>query len=141
MIILDTNVISALMHEMPDKAVATWLDRQAPLSIWTTSITVLEIRFGIAIMAAGRRRSFLNDSFEKMIRETLDQRVAAFDIASAQEAAALMAQRQKNGQPGELRDVMIAGTTLAHRATLATRNTRHFSDLSTPVVNPWETAA
>jgi predicted nucleic acid-binding protein len=32
---------------------------------------------------------------------------------------------------------MQAGIALAHHATLATRNTRHFEDLSVPVVNPW----
>ena len=49
-----------------------------------------------------------------------------------------MAIRQRKGRVVDLRDAMIAGIALAHRATLATRNTRHFDDLSTPVVNPWQ---
>jgi toxin FitB len=48
-----------------------------------------------------------------------------------------MAQRHRQGRPGELRDTMIAGIVLASHATLATRNTSHFEDLSVPVVNPW----
>jgi len=35
-------------------------------------------------------------------------------------------------------DTQIAGIALARRATLATRNVRHFADLKVPVVNPWE---
>jgi len=45
--------------------------------------------------------------------------------------------RHKKGRPGELRDTLIAGIVLASNATLATRNTSHFDDLSIPVVNPW----
>jgi toxin FitB len=138
MVILDTNVLSGLMREPPDPAVVRWLDRQPRLSVWTTSITILEIRFGIAILPVGRRQTMLSDAFEKALDEKLDRRVAVFDADSAHEASALMAIRQRKGRVVELRDAMIAGIALAHRATLATRNTRHFDDLSTPVVNPWE---
>jgi predicted nucleic acid-binding protein len=138
MIILDTNVLSGLMRQPPDLAVVTWLDQQPRLSLWTTSITILEIRFGIAILPTGRRQALLNEAFEKAINETLDSRVAVFDAESAHEASLLMAIRQRNGRTVDLRDAMIAGIAQAHRATLATRNTRHFDDLSTPVVNPWQ---
>jgi toxin FitB len=138
MIILDTDVFSALMRRTPERAVLNSVDQQAFLSIWTTSITIFEIRFGIAIMSSGRRRALLSDSFEKTLNEDLDQRVAAFDADAAHEAAVRMAMRQQKGRAHELRDAMIAGIALAHRATLATRNTRHFDDLSVPVVNPWD---
>ena len=49
-----------------------------------------------------------------------------------------MASRTRSGRPREVRDTMIAGIALAQRATLATRNTRHFDDLSVPVINPWQ---
>jgi predicted nucleic acid-binding protein len=49
-----------------------------------------------------------------------------------------MASRHRAGRPGDLRDTLLAGIVLAHRATLATRNTRHFEDLSVPVINPWD---
>ena len=44
MMILDTNVLSALMSREPDKRVILWLDKQPRTSIWTTSVTVLEVR-------------------------------------------------------------------------------------------------
>ena len=48
-----------------------------------------------------------------------------------------MASRHKKGHPGDLRDTMIGGIVLAQRAALATRNTRHFDDISTALINPW----
>lgn len=136
MIILDTNVLSALMHVTPDGNVVAWLDRQPRISIWTTSVTILEVRFGLQIMAAGKRRSALIYAFETLL-EKMGHRVVPFDAAAAQQAGDLMASRQKKGRPGDLRDTMIAGIALAQHATLATRNTAHFDDVSVPLVDPW----
>jgi predicted nucleic acid-binding protein len=136
-IVLDTNVLSELMRSFADPAVVAWLDRQPRTSIWTTSITVLEIRYGLQILATGRRRSALMSAFERLVSEKMDGRIAPFDSAAAEHAGELMAIRHKKGRPGDLRDTMIAGIVLARRGTLATRNTPHFDDLEISVVNPW----
>jgi toxin FitB len=137
MIVLDTNVLSALMLAEPEIVVASWLDRQPPTSVWTTSITIFEIRYGLAAMPAGRRRTERHALFERLVEEKLERRVLSYDYAAAEEAAALMDKRRRAGRIGELRDTMIGGIALAQRATLATRNVRHFDDLSVPVVDPW----
>lgn len=136
MIILDTNVVSAMMREPPDARLADWLDRQPETSIWTTSITVFEVRFGLEIMPLGKRRSSLQQTFE-LILQQMDNRVAVFDFAAAQHAADLAAVRRKQGRPGEFRDTMIAGIVLAHNASVATGNTAHFQDIKATVINPW----
>ena len=137
MIILDTNVLSALMRHSADRKVVEWLDKQARTSVWTSSITILEIRYGLQILPVGRRRSALIQTFEKVLVDKIESRVAPFDTAAAQQAGDLMALRHRKGRLGELRDTMIAGIVLASHATLATRNTSNFEDLSVPVVNPW----
>ena len=137
MILLDTNVLSELMRPDPDVNVIAWLDKQPRTSVWTTSVNVLEIRFGLQVMESGKRQSVLSHAFEHLISESLQQRVVMFDTAAAFLAADLMASRQKSGRRGEMRDTMIAGIALSSRATLATRNVRHFEDLDLPVVNPW----
>jgi hypothetical protein len=137
MIILDTNVLSALMSRTPERRVIAWLDRQPCISIWTTSVTVLEIRFGLQIMPAGKRRAVLVDAFENVLTDVIERRIAPFDAAAAQQAGDLMAARHRRGRPVELRDTMIAGIVLACHATLATRNRTHFEDLSVPVLDPW----
>ena len=139
MILLDTNVLSALRRQKPDAAVIRWLDRQPRTSVWTTAITVFEVRFGLQTMARGTRRTALIAAFDHLLANLIQQRVAYFDSAAAQAAADLMAERQKQGRPGQLRDTMIAGIVLATHATLATRNTRHFEDIAASIVNPWET--
>jgi predicted nucleic acid-binding protein len=138
MLVLDTNVISALMHEPPQSEVTTWLDRQPRVSIWTTSITIMEIRHGIESLAPGRRRARLHLAMEALVGEKIEHRIAAFDTAAANAAAVLMAARQRAGRPGDMRDTMIAGIVIASHATLATHNTRYFADLSVPVVDPWQ---
>jgi predicted nucleic acid-binding protein len=138
MIVLDTNVLSALMQDAPAERVAAWLDQQPRLSVWTSAVTIMELRHGIELLAPGRNKRRLERSMERLVADKLEGRVAALDAAAAEHAARLMAARQRAGRPGELRDTMIAGIVLANHATLATRNTRHFADLPVPVVNPWE---
>ena len=137
MIILDTNVVSALMRNSPEPDVARWLDRQPPSSIWTTSITVLEIQVGLRIMPAGKKQTFLSDGFEGLLNR-IQHRVAVFGEESARLAADVTAARQKKGRVVEVRDTMIAGIVLTHHARLATRNTSHFDDISATVVDPWD---
>jgi len=137
MIILDTNVLSALMRTAPEAAVVAWLDRQPAQSVWITSITLFEARLGLALLPSGRRRQTLEAAFARVLLEDLENRVLDFDSAAAIEAASLAAARQKNGRPVDMRDTQIAGIALARRATLATQNIRHFADLKVSIVNPW----
>lgn len=138
MIILDTNVVSEIMLPRPDERVTSWLDRQPRASIWVTSVSVFEIRFGLETMPVGRRRIALMASFERWLGEVVQQRIASYDEAAARCAAELAADRQRRGRPGELRDTMIAGIVLSSHAKLATRNVKHFEDIAGSVVNPWE---
>lgn len=137
MIIIDTNVLSALMRKTPEAAVVAWLDRQPAESIWITSITLFEVHFGLALLPRGRRRQGLEAAFARLLEEDLQRRVLDFDGPAAIEAAALAAERQRAGRPVELRDTQIAGIALARHATLATRNARHFADLRVPLLDPW----
>ena len=136
-IILDTNVLSALMRTNPDAVVVAWLDRQPADSVWLTSITVFEARFGLALLPKSRRRSGLERALDRVLTEDLSNRVIDFDSIAAATAAQLAADRQRAGRVADLRDTMIAGIAQARRATVATRNTRHFRGLDVPVVDPW----
>lgn len=138
MIVLDTNVISALMQETPDEQIVRWLDCQSRPSVWTTAVNIYEIRFGLLRIAPGKRCNLLTSLFEQVLTGTIEGRIANFDRISAERAAELQAEREKKGRPGEARDTMIAGIVLASHATLATRNVRHFEDIAKYVVNPWE---
>src|ERR1035437_6730141 len=84
MIILDTNVLSALMSRVPDRQVIAWLDKQPRTSVWTTSVTFLEIRFGLQVMPVGKRRAALLQAFEVVMSDKIDGRIASFDSTAAQ---------------------------------------------------------
>jgi toxin FitB len=137
-IVLDTNVLSALMQHKPDAKVVAWLDSQHAESVWISSVTLFEARYGLALLAAGQRQSLLQERFDQLVQDDLEGRVLVFDADAASQAARLAADRKARGRPVDMRDTFIAGIALARRATLATRNTRHFDDLFVPVVNPWE---
>jgi predicted nucleic acid-binding protein len=137
-IILDTNVLSALMRDRPDAAVISWLDEQPAESVWTTAITVLEVRTGLELLRASRRRTQLESAFDQLLGDDLDGRVLAFDTVAANASGVAVAAAQRRGQLAEIRDCQIAGIALARRAALATRNVRHFEPLGVTVVDPWD---
>ena len=138
MIILDTNVLSALTAEVPDPTVAKWLDRCPRISIWTTSVCLFEMKFGLNIMPEGKRRRALGQAIQTLIEDILENRIAAFDFTSALHAAEFSGKRKVLGRPVEIRDVMIAGVASATGATLATRNIRDFEYSGLELVNPWD---
>jgi toxin FitB len=137
MILLDTNVLSALMAAAPDGSVIAWLDREPRLSIWTSSVSLFEVAYGLRLLPAGRRRQQLEEAFQALVTEILENRVSAFDANAAQQAAGFAASRRSLGRPVEFRDSMIAGIALATGATLATRNTRDFEQAGVALIDPW----
>ena len=137
MIILDTNVISALMKAAANPSIVRWLNFQPAQSVWTTSITIFELRVGIERLPVSRRRNTLEDELHHVLEEDIDDRILTFDRVAASETAVLSAKRERVGRPVDLRDSMIAGIVLSRRAEFATRNVRHFADLDVPVIDPW----
>ena len=137
MILVDTNVLSSMMRAEVEPAVERWFDAQPPESVWTTTITIFEIHFGLALLTPGRRRDRLHNAFDRAIDEILGGRVLPFDRTGAETAAAIAARQRQIGRPVEIRDVQIAGIAAARKATLATRNTRHFENLGIVLVDPW----
>ncbi len=140
MIILDTNVLSALMQSTPEPGVIVWLDRQPPQSIWTTAISIFEIQMGLTLLPVGRRRERIEEAFAQTIAEALARRILPFDEAAARRAGGIGAQRHQSGFNVDLRDTQLAGIALARRATIATRNLRHFTDLGVRLIDPWTAA-
>lgn len=137
MIILDTDVLSALMRPSPEKVVTRWLDSQPWESIWTTSITLFEIHLGLMNLDPGSRKKSLMSTFDELLNEDLENRILDFDTAAAVAAATLAASRRAAGRSVDIRDTQIAGIAVARRASIATRNVRHFKDARVPILNPW----
>jgi predicted nucleic acid-binding protein len=136
-IVLDTNVVSAMMRLSPDPAVLSLLNTYDAESVWTTSITLFEIRQGIEQLPDSRRRTELEAGAPLAFEQAFDGRILTFDLDAARSAALLAADRTRRGRPVDFRDTLIAGIVISQRAELATRNVRHFRDLDVPVIDPW----
>ena len=84
MILLDTNVVSALMRSQPERSVIGWLDQQIPEQIWLPSVVVFEVRYGLARLEPGARRTGLEQGFERMLSEFIQERIAPLNALAAE---------------------------------------------------------
>ena len=137
MIVLDTNVLSELMRPSIDPALARWLSQQDTEAFATTSVTVMEISYGIARLPEGRRRQDLARRFAELTDDSDGLPVLEFDRRAAWFAAAFQAQREAMGRPSTQADMMIAGICHLSSASLATRNIRDFEQLGLLITDPF----
>lgn len=138
MIILDTNVVSERIRPLPDKRVVGWFDTVDLASASVTTVTVAELRAGVAIAPQGRRRAELELMITELLESIFSDRVEVFDFDAANAYASVIAQRRQVGRPIEAQDAMIAAICLSRGASLATRNTKDFDGLGITLINPWE---
>ena len=140
MIILDTNVISELMLELPVVPVAGWWSAQPIADLYITAVVEGELRYGAARLAVGRRRDLLFQSIDLVLSNFLPDRILPFDRAAAHEYATIMAHRRSIGRPmeGHELDCQIAAIARVHGAAVATRNVRDFTDCGVEIINPWD---
>jgi predicted nucleic acid-binding protein len=138
-IVLDTDVISELMRSAPAHRVLAWVSRQSPAALCTTSVTLAEVRYGIARMPLGRRRDLLRAAADDVFTDFAD-RVLPFDVVAAGHYADIVVEREHNGVPISGFDAQIAGICRARGAALATRNAEDFDRLDLDVTNPWAVA-
>ncbi len=138
MIILDTNVVAELMKGEPSPAVFTWAAGYPPADLFTTTITMAEVLYGVEQLPHGKRRDQLFREVESVFVEDFAGRILAFDEPSARMFAVVAAQRRAQGRPIDEPDAQIAAIARANHATLATRNTNDFEGCGIRLVNPWK---
>ena len=129
MIVLDTNVVSELMRRSPDPAVETWAAGYAVEDLFFSAVGEAELRYGAAIMPAGRRR-------ETMLRAAFESRILPFVSAAARAYAEIAAARRAAGRPVSHPDGQIAAIAHSRGMTVATRNIRDFDAMGIALVNP-----
>jgi toxin FitB len=137
MIIVDSNVASEMMAGDPSPQIVAWLDRITPEELWLNAITVFEIKGGIDDMPNGRRKRALLAAFDHLVVTDFANRVLPFDFQAAMHAARIDADRNSRGRPAGFADTQIAGIAVSRGAAIATRNVRHFADLTVDVIDPW----
>ena len=131
-----TNVISELMRAAPNVHVEGWVREVSPAMVYTTSVTLAEVRFGIARLPAGRRRALLSDAADDVF-ETVADRVLPFDATAADQYADIVVEREHAGTAIAGFDAQIAAICRSHRAALATRKPDDFGGLGLDLIEPW----
>jgi predicted nucleic acid-binding protein len=138
MILLDTNVISEPLRQVPEPLVIAWMDAQLLETLYLSAITVAELRASVALLPAGKRRSRLQDSLEKRVLPLFAGRVLPFDLSCTHAYAAMMAKARTAGLAIGAADGYIAAIAAAHGLAVATRDTAPFEAAGAAVINPWK---
>lgn len=137
MILLDTNVISETQRLAPNTRVLDWIDAQALETLYLSTITVAELRAGIELMPAGKRRDGLHENLEKRLLPMFANRVLSFDMACTKAYAELLAKSRATGLAIETADAFIAAIAIANGFIVATRDISPFEAAGLKVINPW----
>ena len=137
MILLNTNVVSEPLRPAPDTRVIAWIDAQPLETLFLSAITVAELRVGVALLPAGKRRAGLQTSLEKRVLPLFAGRVLPFDLACTRTYAVLMAKARAMGLAIATADGYIAAIAAANGFAVATRDTGPFEAAGAAVINPW----
>jgi predicted nucleic acid-binding protein len=138
MILLDANVVSEPLRHAPEVQVIEWIDAQPLETLFLSAITVAELRAGVALLPAGKRREGLQENLEKRVLPLFIGRVLPFDLACTRAYAELMAKARAAGLAVATTDSYIAAIAIANGFVVATRDASPFEAAGAAVINPWQ---
>lgn len=137
MIVFDTNVISELMRSEPSSVVVGWIRARSASELYTTSITLAEVRSGLERLPDGDRKQLLR-SVAAEVFAAFGEQVLPFDADAATPYATIVRERDRAGLPIDGFDAQIAAICRSHGAALATRNLKDFRGTGIEVLDPWQ---
>ncbi len=128
--LLDTCVISDFIKGEPETTAK--LKKTAPADIAISSITVMELRYGLVI----------NPQRAQKIEPTISSFLSSvttlpFNTAEAEQAAQIRAALKSQGQPIGAYDALIAATALQHNLIMITTNQREFERVPGLQIENW----
>ncbi len=135
--LLDTSVVSELIRERPNRAVAEWLVDQPADTLFVSVITIGELVYAALRLPDGKRRQRIADWARVDLPAQFAGRVLEFGENHAAAWGQLHAATEAQGRPRGAIDLQLAATAHAAHLTLATRNVRDFADLELPLCDPW----
>ncbi len=136
-VVLYTNVVSELIRKSPNPAVRAWAAGHALEDLFFSTVGEAKMRYGAAIMPAGRRREALEADIERLLRDAFDNRILPFDRAAARAYADIAAARRSAGRTIAPNDCQIAAIARSRGMAVATRNIRDFEGVGIQLVDPW----
>ncbi len=131
--LVDANVLSEATRPEPDPGVLEWLTRHER-EIAVDPIILGEIRFGIFLLPAGKRRARLEHWFQEGVERI---HCLAWEAATGLRWARLLADLRAMGRSMPIKDSLIAATALVHGLAVVTRNRRDFEPAGVEIVDPF----
>ena len=135
--LMDTNVLSELRRKSPSRAVIVWLENLPVESIFTSSLNIVELRYGAHIAPETELRLEITLWIESRIRPLFENRVLDVTENALFRWRILSRTLEKSRKPAPPFDLMIAAVALENGLGIATRDTRPFIGIGLPVLNPW----
>ena len=135
--LLDTNVLSELRRPRPEPKVIAFVAAKPLDSLFISSVTLAEIRFGIELVGDAARRAELNDWLTHKVRPMFEQRVLPVTEDVMFKWRLLVEGSRKGGHTFSQPDLIIAATALEHGLTIVSRDTAEYERARAPVLNPW----
>ena len=135
--LLDTNVVSELRKKRPDRRVKAWSDVQAADSLFFSSVTLAEIRYGIEKQPDPKFRKELATWLDHRLRPWFAGRILPVDEEVILEWRRMVARGREQSITFSQPDLFIAATAHVHSLTVCTRNEGDFLRAAVPVCNPW----
>ena len=131
--LVDANVLSEATKPVPAAKVVAWL-RQNERELAIDPVVLGEIRFGIYLLPAGKRRQRLEHWFKAGVSSIV---CLPWDAAVGLRWAKLLAELRRAGQSIPIKDSLIAATALVHGLSVVTRNESDFRKAGVEIVNPF----
>ena len=131
--LVDANVLSELTKPDPDASVIEWI-RLHERDIAVDPVILGELRFGILILAKGRKRAALERWFDSGVRRL---HCIPWDAETGLQWAELLARLRRAGKAMPIKDSLIAATATVHGLAIATRNRADFAHSGVPLIDPF----
>jgi toxin FitB len=131
--LVDANVLSEPTKPSPDPRVIGWLRANEP-EIAVDPVILGELRFGILILAKGRKRTALERWFNAGVARL---HCLPWDADTGLKWAELLARLRTAGKAMPIKDSLIAATAAIHGLAVATRNRADFANAGVRIVDPF----
>jgi predicted nucleic acid-binding protein len=134
--LLDTNAVSEWVKPRPNPGLIGWMESTDEDRVFISVITLAELRYGVERMAAGSRRSRLEQWLRDELPLRFEGRILPVDVDVAEAWGTTLSRSEAAGRPIGAMDAFLAATAEIRRLTLVTRNVSDFPLLK-KVLNPW----
>lgn len=140
--LLDTNVLSEFSRSAipPNPNVKRWVESASPDTLFTSVLSIGEIRKGIELLAPSKKRSELERWIDRDLNGWFGNNLLPVTKAISNRWGIFAARLQQQGTSLGNIDGLLAATAFEHGLTVVTRNVKHFNELGVVVFNPWNDA-